>query len=299
MANQRAPDDKAFSKKLLATGKYSDFTISCHGHEWKVHRAILGRVKLFDTLFVQKQESAIRFNKLDDHDPSLVARAILFIYTGDYRMVNITTACPQFANIHDTYSDIEEHSYRCTVGLNQALRLHIHLYAFAARYDIKDLKIASERRFLRDYLSEMPSDESDYNDMRIARDLEIIPDIYSTTPTTDRGLRNIVLLAIKWYLESPQFDEAWLKDLFEKVPELRHEVENSRLRYCKWTCRVCGIAEECPDGVKMCGTQPSGEVQPYKKLRDCDECANPMTFCASSRYGIKGPNIFAARMHTS
>ena len=72
--------------RFLDTGRHSDFEIECGEHVFKVHKAIIcAKSEFFDKLcssdFV---EGANKRVKLDDEDPAIIARMLLFIYKGSY-----------------------------------------------------------------------------------------------------------------------------------------------------------------------------------------------------------------------
>ncbi|KAH4862491.1 hypothetical protein HBH75_015400 [Parastagonospora nodorum] len=88
MAQKRKHDDfLADLKSLLDTGKFSDFTITCQGREWKVHKAIV--CSQSDTI-----EAASRFGKeaeeakidLTEDDPEIVEYMLRFMYERNYRL---------------------------------------------------------------------------------------------------------------------------------------------------------------------------------------------------------------------
>ncbi|KAJ9606900.1 hypothetical protein H2200_008910 [Cladophialophora chaetospira] len=71
---------------FLKTGKYSDFTIICKDVEFKVHKVVLcGSSSMLDTAckggFKEATSGKIEF---PEDDPEVMARVVLFMYTGDY-----------------------------------------------------------------------------------------------------------------------------------------------------------------------------------------------------------------------
>ena len=92
----------ASNYKLLQTGKYSDLTVKCGSREWRVHRSIVCEGSKFfaaacDGPFLvsvplekattpahQAQESSSREVTLEDDDPAIFERLLLYLYTLDY-----------------------------------------------------------------------------------------------------------------------------------------------------------------------------------------------------------------------
>ena len=94
----------ANTDRLLDTGKFSDFTITCQGREWKVHKAIVcsqsdtieaasrfGKVcKLSalhgSTLLIGVQEAEEAKIDLTEDDPEIVEYMLRFMYERNYRL---------------------------------------------------------------------------------------------------------------------------------------------------------------------------------------------------------------------
>ncbi|KAL4902206.1 hypothetical protein BDW74DRAFT_181056 [Aspergillus multicolor] len=84
-------------KELLENGRFSDMTITCQGHSFKVHRAIVCSQSRF---FLAAMEDDFKKSKtqaveLPEDDLVTVARMISFLYTADYKddecAVNLTS----------------------------------------------------------------------------------------------------------------------------------------------------------------------------------------------------------------
>jgi speckle-type POZ protein len=87
--------------KLLQSGKFSDLTLRCDGHEFKVHKGILAsKSPVFDAelsgpfkvcnlalLFNEAdhaQEASEGIIEIKEFRPETVRQMVQFLYTGDY-----------------------------------------------------------------------------------------------------------------------------------------------------------------------------------------------------------------------
>ena len=79
--------DVAKYASFLDTGRHSDFEIACQGHVFKVHEAIVcAKSEFFDKVCSSSFSEGVNARvNLDDDEPAIVARMILFMYIGTYR----------------------------------------------------------------------------------------------------------------------------------------------------------------------------------------------------------------------
>ena len=80
--------------KLLVSGRHTDVDIVCRGHTFNVHKTVLSAASTFfdracDSQFQEGQTSTIT---LDDDEPALVARMIIFAYTSTYHTDSLNSA---------------------------------------------------------------------------------------------------------------------------------------------------------------------------------------------------------------
>ena len=74
-------------RKLLHCGDHSDFRITCRGIEFEVHKLIIASASEFFRVVSAKEgfpENATGVVDLPDDEPEVVARALVFLYTGEY-----------------------------------------------------------------------------------------------------------------------------------------------------------------------------------------------------------------------
>ena len=86
--------------KLLVSGRHTDVNILCRGHTFKVHKTVLSAASTFfdrvcDSQFQEGQTSTIT---LDDDEPALMARMIIFAYTSTYYTDSLNSARPEVSS---------------------------------------------------------------------------------------------------------------------------------------------------------------------------------------------------------
>lgn len=109
-----------------------------------------------------KQEGISRVIDLKEDEPSNVEKMLQFIYTGDYS---------------DLSSDDPDTPILASAMVN------VEIYAIAEKYDIRTLKELAKKKFE----SSVDFSNANMSDVSI-----IIEFVYRTTPSSDRGLRDII-----------------------------------------------------------------------------------------------------------
>lgn len=165
------PKFKEFSK-LLDTARHSDFVIECKGHVFNVHKALIcAQSEFFDRLCAGPfQESSSSRVNLEEDDPAIIARILLYIYTDDYPVTKVSEDSPghgQFRSINDHWaskgSDPNEADPPTWV---KWARIHVAMYAEGEKYSVPGLQECSARKFLVAYweqhrIEEPLDDDSD------------------------------------------------------------------------------------------------------------------------------------------
>ena len=90
------------------------------------------------------------------------------------------------------------------------------MYALAEKYDMPDLKSLAIQKFAPMTKAHWPSCHEDST-------LQLIGDIYSTTPSSDRGLQNIAVEACKRDFREIVRDKDW-KGLMDKYEDFRDDM---------------------------------------------------------------------------
>lgn len=195
---------------------------------------------------------------LKDDDPATVERMLKFLYTRDYDdqapaqiegpLSTLKDAVGPMVEDdgHETLSFAISETAETTVvdgkvtdrdfsalELSRAL-INIAVYAIAEKYDLKDLKMAAKNRCFSQPWASWPLD-----DLRV-----IAKEVYSSTPSPDRGLRDKIICDCAYHAQKLTEQEDWISaikmdadfgfDLFqrmaEKQMETMMELENSQYK---------------------------------------------------------------------
>ncbi|KAL8948051.1 MAG: hypothetical protein Q9222_005732 [Ikaeria aurantiellina] len=211
---------------LLKDGKYSDLTIVCGERSFPVHRGIVCPASKFfaaacDGGFKETQDSKI---SLPDDDPDAIYRMLKFLYTADYEdrdghdggvksqpqvleesalkfldAISVddnhkeSEAAPTPSSLSDSAGWNNAHAamYAGDRVMVSALSNNILIYALADKYDIEGLGELSQTKF-----EIRSADEWEVEDI-----LTILPQVYKATPSSDRGLRDIILKVCSQHMD--------------------------------------------------------------------------------------------------
>lgn len=148
--------------KYIDKQAFVDFTITCQGEKFGVHKIILIRgSEFFDKAIneaSQFKEAIERKMSLDDEDPKLVEIMLRHLYSHGY------------LKDHPSLPEI-------------TLQLHAQMYAMADRFGIEDLKLLIQEQF--EVLQRTDHEKDDF--------AAVIREVYISTPDSDRGLRDLVV----------------------------------------------------------------------------------------------------------
>lgn len=164
--------------RLLTSGKYSDLTITTRTHSFKVHKAIIcTHSKVLAAMSDAGFKESSTANLLLEHDdPAAVECMIKFLYTGDY---------------DDNTTDV-----------NSSLMFHVRVYALAEKYDIEGLK----------RLTEFGVEE--IADGQMCQNFPaIVAAVFESTPSSDRGLRDVVSRICANHIDAILIDKTWKETL--------------------------------------------------------------------------------------
>jgi hypothetical protein len=223
-------------RKLLETGKFSDLTIKCRGESFKVHKAVVCSrspffMKACDSNF---QEASSGVITLDDDHPEAVKRMISFFYTLDYD--NGITDSSVSGGTKEGPAATEQSVLSCC-GVRE--------YAIAEKYDIKDLKAFAQSRFSTWV-------KSNWNHPEF---YSVANEVYNSTPSNDRGLRDLVESSVKENVTSVLKNGRFREMLTAEMGELGVAVLSvvlSTLENAKF-CVRCSKRVECgPDALTIC-----------------------------------------------
>ncbi|KAF2085251.1 hypothetical protein K490DRAFT_67899 [Saccharata proteae CBS 121410] len=215
-----------------AIGKYSDLTVQCEDREFKVHKVIVcGQSSYFSKMCDGDWKEAVEgLIKLVDDDPCVVDAMLHFLYNNDYNG-----------------SGNQD-------GRVSPLLFNTLVYSIADKYDIRSLKQTSLEKFRKA--------------VAVAWELDDFPhavaEVYSTTPASDRGLRDIVvhfshrnvdhLMKKQPFVKMVEDTAGFAGDLVKKVLESEASIRHYRCPSCEdiwststtfsegftYSCMLCG-----------------------------------------------------------
>ncbi|MCJ1244622.1 hypothetical protein MMC30_001820 [Trapelia coarctata] len=182
--------------KLLGTGEYSDFTVTCGKRVWRVHRAIVCSrstyfKKVCDGSFKEAKQGTITF---EEDDPTLIDQMLLYLYTRQYPQPYQAADRAVFSLLYDA-----------------------RIYAVADKYELPDFKAKIQKAF-----EQLLADHFDHPLFAT-----VAAYVYESTPQSDRGLRDpfldvlwdhkTTLLPKSEVQEAIRNDEGFKNDVLESL----------------------------------------------------------------------------------
>lgn len=179
-----------------------------------------------------------------EDDPDLLARALIFLYTSQYPDSDISNATSQVAHgqftaLNDAYKiSPDSYSTKC--------RLHAAMYSIADKYRIATLKTWRRRCFARAWLDR--DDEKAQSTSLTAEDaanyLAVVPFVYDSTPASDRGIRNIVVLGAQFDFQRRHgLAQNAMQHLIKTTPDFAFDLISLPLERGFRRCRSCCAQE--------------------------------------------------------
>ena len=153
---------------------------------------------------------------MDDDDPQAVKRLLLYLYTFDYPEeddsdVPMTMSCSHSPSLSSAATEEESNlgamsnSFDDPTPRDNRMMNDVLVYAVAEKYDIPDLKDLAMHKFRT-----LASSKWSQDDFHVAMEA-----VFSTTPETDMGLRQIVLDICKEHSEYILRDKEFRAMMFE------------------------------------------------------------------------------------
>lgn len=182
-------DDSPKWDQFLSTGDFSDFTIVCGDREFKVHRVVLcAQSRYFRAACKEEsfKEGTSRRLELQE-DPEVFEGVLSFLYTGDYKIPG------NDEKVQDCNVSASEEETNAKPPAAEELAVlanwHVQIYASAERLCLPKLKkLAAERFAKRLSCLKYLKDIKEKGKVIAA----IIPEVYQTTSSVDRELRDIL-----------------------------------------------------------------------------------------------------------
>ncbi|KAI4639935.1 hypothetical protein J4E93_008734 [Alternaria ventricosa] len=191
-------------KNLLASGKFSDLTVTCGPDSYKVHKNVVcSRAEFFSrAVKFGGKETEQGSVDLPEDEPAIVKLMMQYIYEGEYDPAlpdnelggsTKITVPPTPTPPHKKSRVARQmfvpatptsfpHSSLPIPGTSTQLMVHAKLYEIADKYDVVGLKELVIEKFKR-------ACHSFWNDPSFANAAH---HVFSTTPEHDKGLRDIV-----------------------------------------------------------------------------------------------------------
>ncbi|CAF9938022.1 MAG: hypothetical protein ALECFALPRED_007482 [Alectoria fallacina] len=158
---------------LLDNDRFSDLKIKCEDHLISAHKLVVCTPSdvLHAMCTAGFQESESNIIDLSHDTKRVVYRMVEFLYCGDYQELD-----------HPDYQTIDKDLVDRT-GIHHAV-LHADIFAVADKYDIAALGNIAKNKF-EEAINKKGFGDPDH--------LRVIKYVYSTTPESNRGLRDVIV----------------------------------------------------------------------------------------------------------
>lgn len=231
-ATSTAEKKDSINTNLLKKGIFSDFELETSDCTFKVHASTLWcRSTYFARLLSgSNKEIDERKVKIDDVSTCLLARLLLACYDSSRSYSTVCCAdfaqCEPFKPWSDEYSDADKDNV-------VRAELEVELYMLADRFGIESLSKRARRNFLKAWTNHnhLQRNGQGWEMSAMSRDVLTLPEdfariarrVWTTTPQSDRGLRDIVFESFWYHVnQRRQFQEKFkpLRELVADLPDL-------------------------------------------------------------------------------
>ncbi|KAI1130641.1 hypothetical protein F5Y10DRAFT_289054 [Nemania abortiva] len=182
--------------RLYARGEYADLIVTCHGKRHLVHKAIVCPRSDFFAAACRAgmKEAHTGMIDLPDDDPQIVDMMVYYFYHLDYNTSPLDMAKDENAVLPSTddvkeeaidqmdADDVDDHIIALRPCYSDLL-VHAKVYALAGKYFINGLKALALQKF--ETATQKHWAPNDF--------LEAAQEAYTSTPDSDRGLRDVVV----------------------------------------------------------------------------------------------------------
>ena len=164
------------------------------------------------------QESAEKTINLEDCNSVAIRCMLDFMYDGSYLIPNRPRGPGLSHEVHAQWTE-------------DKLLGHSRIYALGDRYDVPGLKSAVCRQFKSDVF-------------RTTLSHSLLREVYTSTPSGDRGLRDMICREREVYMCSWLTSEA-NKDLFDEIPDFRNDIMSKAAEILEAQDKEVGKARAC------------------------------------------------------
>lgn len=239
---------------LIKKGIFADFEIETNDCTFRAHASVLWcRSTYFARLLSgSNKEVEERKVKIDDVPTCLIARLLLACY--DSSKSYSTVSCADFAQPYPfkPWSDDYQNADRDNVVRAE---LEVELYMLADRFGIDSLMKRARKNFLRAWTNHnhlLCSGQQNWEMSAFSRDVLTMPEefakiarrVWTTTPQSDRGLRDIVFESFWYHINQRRhFQDKFkpLRDLVNELPDLAADMALFQNSDRSYKCTECAI----------------------------------------------------------
>ncbi|KAF7504609.1 hypothetical protein GJ744_002036 [Endocarpon pusillum] len=226
---------------LLDTSRFADFTINCGGYSWKAHRAMIVPASGYFARLCHGQfkEASNQSVTLEEDDPQMVARLIVFLYSRTYPMTG--KDAKKSADSVRRLLASNDQAYRDQSEDEKLLTFHASLYGVADKFECHELKELCQNAYIWGL----------HGSFSIPDFISSIKVVYETTPETDIGLRKWAVFVAQGYKAMLQSHPSF-KALFMSTPDFGWELATAYTEDQKYWCTRCE-ADTLQDYACICG----------------------------------------------
>ena len=203
-------------RRLLATGHFSDLTITCKGYNFRVHKTVLieqGGDFFQRAICSGLSETHTSIIDFPEDDPKIIARVLLHIC--GFEFLSNCAAIDLKLEPEDSLAQ----SYNLRLNL---VKTHLKMFAAAVKFGIDNLRDKARKYFVLSFNTRIRTNLIDLCD--ISYDFEsIVSAVYSTTPSDARELRDLCLLELLFERDNASPDSRlidMLVRLSQAIPDL-------------------------------------------------------------------------------
>ncbi|KND89504.1 hypothetical protein TOPH_05785, partial [Tolypocladium ophioglossoides CBS 100239] len=222
--------------KAQRAEEFTDYVLHCEGQRFPVHKVIIcSHSKFFRLVVTLPSKEASEVYELQGEEFSMVQRMVDYFYTGTYDDGSAEA---------ETGEQLEDLS---------TLSVHARMFALADKYLINGLGALSARNYTK--ALERKPDLCDF--------LGSLPDVYTLTPASVRGLRSRAVdfarEKLTVLLNSPEMKDVY-HEMVTDTPQFTEELLNSFIeRPLIGHCHACGYDKPVPVVALQCRCKNCGK----------------------------------------